>query len=180
MNLITLSTIYSLYPHATFQSGLNLHLVCDGREADQQPARAKYDQRGWTTVCELSNDPWRTPRQALAMRARWLGDRYTLSIPLGGSSTVPPDGDLGFWAANLWALETIAVGRSMPSQLIITMLRLPSSEVVCVFDVQLANVLERIMPKLLAQLGGSVVIDIPCHANPYLHFPALKIRFSVG
>jgi hypothetical protein len=50
MNLIAHSTIYSLYPHATFQSGLNLHLMCDGREADQQTARAKYDQRGWTTV----------------------------------------------------------------------------------------------------------------------------------
>jgi hypothetical protein len=114
------------------------------------------------------------------MRARWLGDRYTLSIPLDGSST-PPASDLGFWAANSWALETIAVGRTagINAQLITPTLRLPSSEVVCVFDVQLANLLERIMPKLLAQLGGSVVVDIPCHANPYLHFAALKLRFSV-
>ncbi|KAJ7830872.1 hypothetical protein B0H14DRAFT_2593024 [Mycena olivaceomarginata] len=125
MNLITHSTIYSLYPHATFQSGLNLHLMRDGREADQQTARAKYDQRGWTTVHPFD--------------------------------TVGREQHLGFWAANSWALETIAVGRTagINAQFITATLRLPSSEVVCVFDVQLANVLERIMPKLLAQLGGS-------------------------
>ncbi|KAJ7830875.1 hypothetical protein B0H14DRAFT_2365524 [Mycena olivaceomarginata] len=135
MNLITHSTIYSLYPHATFQSGLNLHLMCDGRESDQHVAREKYDRRGWTTVRELSNAPFETVHQALTMRARWLGDRYTLSIQLDGGSSPPPprDGDLDPWADS-WALGSLGwPGGGINAKLITTTLRLPAlKKEVCV------------------------------------------------
>lgn len=76
MNFITHSTIYALYPHATFESGLNLHVSCDGR--DQDAARTKYSERGWTRVQRVfKSELFKKPspsgraRQAFSLSARW-------------------------------------------------------------------------------------------------------------
>lgn len=103
MNSTTHSTIYALYPHATFESGLSLHLSCDGR--NQDAPRTKYDERRWTRVQRVfKNELFRKPSrggrawQAFSLSPRrWLGDGLTLSIQLDEFSLFPRC-DFDSWA----------------------------------------------------------------------------------
>jgi hypothetical protein len=181
MNFITHSTIYALYPHATFESGLNLHLSCDGRESDQEAARAKYEQRGWTSVYELfPNEVFgktRIRKQAFSLSARWLGDRLTLSIPLDGTSSPPALRNRNF---DSWALEYLRypTDKGIRVDLTTATLKLPSSKKVCLFDKKLANDLTGVMPALQERLQWRVPLQILVATYvDGLYLPALKKQF---
>jgi hypothetical protein len=150
MNLITHSTIYALYPHATFQSRLNLHLDCGGDQNKLDVARTKYEGRGWTGVPELyPNELLPTlnyhgiAKRAFSQGARWLGDKLTLSIQLDGTRSSPTrDGDFDSWALEPSPKRSF---RGIPVRITTHGLELPSSKAVCVFDYELATVLTKII-----------------------------------
>jgi hypothetical protein len=177
MNFITHSTIYALYPHATFQSGLNLHLVCEGNPTDQATARDKYDQRGWTSVPELDPKDLLHPpsavyarsyggiaKQAFTLGARWLGDRLTLSIQLDGFSTASTLRDRDFDSWTIESSDRRSV-KGIPVELTTYLLKLPSSKAICVFDSGLAYNLAEIMPALQKRLRWQVDHTLHRHGD---------------
>ncbi|KAJ7357998.1 hypothetical protein DFH08DRAFT_847675 [Mycena albidolilacea] len=162
MNLITHSTIYALYPHASFQSHLNLHLTSRIGDQDKKyMARMKYEERGWRDVpalypYELLHTPYRgVAKRAFCLGARWLGDNLTLSIQLDGlsPSLTPRDSDFDSWTLDSSATHRLV--EDIPVRLTTAILKLPSSKQVCLFDEKLAEALTKIMPALQEMLGCS-------------------------
>ncbi|KAJ7845285.1 hypothetical protein B0H14DRAFT_979286, partial [Mycena olivaceomarginata] len=160
MNLITHSTIYALYPHASFQSRLNLHLMSHGDQDKKDVARMKYEERGWRNVptlhpYELLHTPYHgVAKRAFCLGARWLGDSLTLSIQLDGlsPSLAPRDSDFDSWALESSVKHDV---KGIPVCLTTATLKLPSSKQVCLFDEKLAEALTKIMPALQKMLRCS-------------------------
>lgn len=81
MNFITYSAAYSLFARSTFEDRRSLIMeTSDGHSVPRQ----KYRERGWRMVYGRSKDlssPNHTPSAFGAME-RYVGDRYTWTIPL--------------------------------------------------------------------------------------------------
>lgn len=96
MNIISHSTAYALYPHATFE--LRRSLICATEGSKQDDARKKYLSRGWTM--EPSLDPWEAFDRCSDFRGgnRWIGDKACWTMKVLPEINLAPD----FVGSNSW------------------------------------------------------------------------------
>lgn len=89
MNLISYEKAYCLFPRATLEARRNL-LIARGSGSDQLPAVRKYQERGWSP--SLPNPFWERVEHSpvFPFGNRFLGDRYTWTIPLDLTGVTPP------------------------------------------------------------------------------------------
>ena len=106
MNIITHSHAYALYPKATFKEKRGLNISCRG--ANQEAAREKYRQRGWTLLEGTNSDisiheATHPAKFEFAPGRRWVGDSKCMTVAL------PPVKDLPLsttsWVSNSWSLD---------------------------------------------------------------------------
>jgi hypothetical protein len=82
MNIISHSTAYSIYPHATYDRRITLYTLYRKQgplsEAQSRPAVEKYEARGWTVYTYLGDKA----EHLFPYGRRWIDDKHSWVIPL--------------------------------------------------------------------------------------------------
>ncbi|KAK7464130.1 hypothetical protein VKT23_006294 [Stygiomarasmius scandens] len=98
LNLISHSHAYSLYPYATFEDRISIHIpiermssVTDADFVKRRMARQKYVHRGWRTAPTPSAAAYLCPNSEFRNELRYVGDSKCWTVPL---ELLPELGDL--------------------------------------------------------------------------------------
>ena len=92
MNVIAYDRAYALYPRATFEEQISL--FCKPVTQRDVQVISKYRARGFLIVHDWpTSDPFTLqplPASIVPLSPRWIGDRYTWSVPLSLEGVKPP------------------------------------------------------------------------------------------
>lgn len=93
MNIIAYNTAYSLYPRSTYENRRALLMRTPAPSDRHYQAIKKYEKRGWKMIqsCSECLHSGQNDLSAFGEMERYIGDKYTWTIPLTVDGVQVPD-----------------------------------------------------------------------------------------